>query len=322
MNSTQEKKIAVLIPCYNEALTIKQVIVDFKNQLPHAKIYVYDNDSSDNTFQIAQSEKVVVKKEFNRGKGYVIRRMFNDIEADIYIMIDGDNTYSIKDIQNLLNTFEEKNADMVVGDRLKNNSYFLENKRLFHGFGNILVRESINILFNANLNDIMSGYRVFSKKFIKSYPVLHKGFEIETDMTIFALHNKLNIEEVEITFKNRPKGSQSKLNTFIDGFKVLRTIFNMFRFYKPFKFFGNLALLFLISGIGIGIPVIQEFIQYQYVYKVPSAILAVGLVLFSLLLFICGLILDTIANNERKHFEFYFKNLDFISSTLYNKTKN
>ncbi len=296
-------KIAILVPCYNEALTIKQVISDFREQVPEASIYVYDNNSTDDTYQIAIENGAIVKKEFQQGKANVVRSMFWQIDADVYIMVDGDNTYPANEVKKLLNIFFERNCDMVVGDRLSNGTYRKENKRNFHGFGNNLVKSLINFIFKSELNDIMSGYRVFSKRFVKSYPVLCKGFEIETEMTIFALNNYLSIAEVPIDFKDRPEGSFSKLNTLSDGRKVLLTILNLFRHYKPLQFFGVIALVFFLLSIISGLPAIIEYFKYNYVYRVPLAILASGLMLLSFLTFSIGLILDTISINDKKQMQ-------------------
>ena len=276
-------KIAVLIPCLNESQTIGKVVKDFKRELPESDIYVCDNNSTDCTYEEAQKAGAIVLSEYQRGKGAVIRNMFNAIEADIYIMVDGDDTYPAEEIHKLLSAFKDKNGDMVIGDRLSNNSYFEQNKRFLHSFGNIMTRKFVNIIFRAHLKDIMSGYRVFSRRFVKTYPVLYQGFELETDMTIFALHHRIKILEEQITYRDRPQDSYSKLHTFKDGFNVIATVFNLYRFYKPLGFFGLVSLLFLIIGISIGIPVVGEYIQFRYVYKVPSAILATGLLLFSLL---------------------------------------
>jgi len=296
-------KLALLIPCYNEEKTIGQVIIDFKKQLPEADIYVYDNNSTDATSKVALEHGAIVRHEYRQGKANVVRSMFYQIDADVYIMVDGDNTYPASQIHKLLDVMEKKNCDMVVGDRLSNGTYGKENSRAFHGFGNNLVRSLINIIFKAKLNDIMTGYRVFSKRFIKNYPVMCQGFELETEMTIFALNNNLNIAEVPVDFTDRPEGSFSKLNTFTDGRKVIMTIFNLFRHYKPLQFFGAFSLLFIALSLIFGIPPVMEYFKYHFVYKVPSAILASGLMLVSILSFAIGLILDTISINDKKHFQ-------------------
>jgi glycosyltransferase involved in cell wall biosynthesis len=301
-----EKEIALLIPCYNEASTIQQVIKDFRQEIPNLKIYVYDNNSTDNTADLARQANVIVKNEYKQGKANVVRSMFRNIDADIYIMVDGDDTYPAAQIGKMLKPLEENYYYMIIGDRISNGTYAAKNNRSFHQFGNNLVRLLINKLFNTKLKDIMTGYRVFTKEFVKNYPVLCKGFELETEMTIFALNNNLPLLEIPIDFKERPEGSVSKLNTFKDGFKVILTIFDLFRHYRPFLFFTNIALLFFIISLAIGFPVILEYIKFQYIFKVPSAILASGLSIFALISFTIGLILDTIANIERKNFEINF----------------
>ncbi len=300
-------EIAVLIPCYNEAITIGKVIDDFKQYIPEAKIYVYDNNSTDNTDKIAKEHGAIVKYERKQGKANVVRSMFRDIDADVYVMIDGDDTYPVKNIHSIIDPVISGEFDMTIGDRLTNGTYYSENKRNFHQFGNNLVRYLINKIFHAKLNDIMTGYRGYSKAFVKNYPVLCEGFEIETEMSIFALSNKFAVKEIPIDFQERPEGSVSKLNTFTDGFKVLLTIFNLFRHYKPFLFFSIFALIFLIGGFVMGIPVIIEYFKFSYIYKVPSAILASGLVLLSFLSFSVGLILDTISNIDKKNLQVLIK---------------
>lgn len=293
-------KIAILVPCYNEEKTIESVVTDFKKQLPEASIYVYDNNSTDRTAEIASAHGAIVRHEYQQGKANVVRSMFYHIDADIYIMVDGDNTYPASQVHKLLKVMETKDCDMVIGDRHSNGTYGSENKRAFHGLGNNLVKWLINFIFNAKLRDIMTGYRIFSKRFVKNYPVMCQGFELETEMTIFALNNNLKIAEVPIDFIDRPEGSFSKLNTFTDGRKVILTILNLFRHYKPIQFFGSFSIFFGLCSILIGIPPIMEFYKFHYVYKVPSAILALGLMLVGLLTFAIGLILDTISINDKK----------------------
>lgn len=301
-------KTAILIPCYNEEKTVARVIKDFQQQLPDAQIYVYDNNSSDQTAKVAKEHGAIVRHVFVQGKANVVRAMFRQIEADIYVMVDGDNTYPASEVHKLINTLEDYNCDMVVGDRLSNGSYHKENSRRFHDFGNSLVRNLINFIFNADLKDIMTGYRAFSKQFVKNYPVMCNGFELETEMTIFALNNHMNIKEVPISFSERPEGSFSKLKTYTDGRKVIVAIFNLFRHYKPLQFFGVLSIFFFVASFAFGIPPITEYFQYHYVYKLPSAILASGLMLFGLLSFAIGLILDTISINDRKSYQIRFVN--------------
>lgn len=290
------KEIAVLIPCYNEALTIGKVVDDFKKELPQAKIYVYDNNSKDDTYAIAKQHGAIVRYEPNQGKGNVVRSMFREIEADYYVLVDGDDTYPAEDVHSMLAEMEKYNADMIVGDRLSNGTYGSENKRNFHGFGNNLVRNLINRLFKGHVTDIMTGYRIFSKRFVKVFPLMSNGFEIETEMTIFALANKCKIRSVDITYRDRPEGSFSKLNTFSDGFKVLLTIFNLLKAYKPFLFFTLIGLVFVISGIIVGLPVIVEFNLTHFVSKLPSAVLAASLMIIAVLLVVTGLILDYCKN--------------------------
>ena len=297
------KKIAVLVPCYNEGLTIGKVVRDFRKQLPEADIYVYDNNSSDNTAAEAAAAGAIVRHEPRQGKGHVVRSMFRDIDADCYIMVDGDDTYPADAVQSLLKPVAEGTADMVIGDRLSNGSYFQENSRSFHGFGNNLVRFTINHTFSANLKDIMTGYRCFSRRFVKTFPVLNNGFQLETEMTLFALNYKLHIVEIPITFTERPDGSVSKLNTFSDGRRVLVCIFNMYRHYRPLSFFSIFAVILIILGLVVGTPAIIEYITDHYIYKVPSTILASALFIIALLLYMCGLILDSVEKNERQRVE-------------------
>jgi glycosyltransferase involved in cell wall biosynthesis len=296
-------KIAVLIPCYNEEKTIGKVVSDFRRELPEADIYVYDNNSNDRTSFIAAEHGAIVRKEFRQGKGNVVRSMFREIDADIYVMVDGDDTYPAESVHQLIETIKRGEANMVIGDWLSNGTYFQENKRPFHNFGNNLVKNLINFLYKSDIKDIMTGYRAFDKLFVKSMPVMSPGFEIETEMSIHALDKKFLIKEVPINYRNRPEGSESKLNTFSDGWKVLKTIFILFKDYKPFLFFSLWALLFFILGLAVGIPVVVEFIQTKFITRVPSAILAVGLMIFALLSFTCGLILDTVAAAHRKQYE-------------------
>lgn len=297
------KKTAVLIPCYNEGLTIRKVVEDFRRELPEAEIYVYDNNSSDNTAAEAAAAGAIVRREWVQGKGSVVRSMFRDIDADLYVMVDGDDTYPARFVREVIRPVEAGEADMSIGDRLSNGSYFKENSRKFHGFGNNLVRSAINRIFDAQLRDIMTGYRCFSRRFVKSFPVLNNGFQLETEMTLFALNYKMRIVEVPIDFVERPEGSESKLNTFSDGTRVLMCIFNMFRHYRPLAFFSWTALFFAILSLAIGIPTVVEFVQTHYITKVPSAILASGLFVMALMFFVCGLILDSVEQNERQHVE-------------------
>ena len=298
------KQITVLIPCYNEEQTIQQVVSSFQNALSDAVIYVYDNNSIDATGQIAEKAGAIVCHEYRQGKGNVIRSMFRDIDADCYIMVDGDNTYPAEAAKEMCDLVLQGKADMVIGDRLSS-TYFSENKRLFHSFGNDLVRKVINFLWKPKepVLDVMTGMRAFSPLFVKSFPVLSKGFEIETEMTIHALDNNLLIYSVPVNYKDRPQGSNSKLNTYRDGFKVLLTIFNLFRDYKPLKFFGTCSLIMGIASLVMFIPVFLEFLKTGLVPRFPTLIVSVVMMLASFLSFVCGLILDTHAKNNRKNFE-------------------
>ena len=297
------KKIAVLIPCYNEELTVEKVIKDFKRELPEADIYVYDNNSKDKTAEIAKNAGAIVKHEYRQGKGNVVRTMFMDIDADIYVMVDGDDTYPAEEVHKLIKPIEEERADMVIGDRLTNGTYQKENKRHFHEFGNNLVRKSINVLFNTKLKDIMTGYRVFNKLFVKTMPVMSPKFEIETEMSLHALDKKFIIKEIPIVYRDRPEGSSSKLNTVSDGIKVLKTIIKMFKDYKPLKFFGVIAGILFIIGLAFGIPVIVEFFKTRYITKVPTAVLATGIMILSVIVGQCGVILDTVVKHHRESYE-------------------
>ncbi|MBO4242346.1 MAG: glycosyltransferase [Clostridiales bacterium] len=295
-------KIAVLIPCYNESVTIEKVIKDFRSALPESTIYVYDNNSTDNTAQIAEEAGAVVRKEFQQGKGNVIRRMFREIDAECYIMVDGDNTYPAECAPEMVQKVLEKNVDMVVGDRLSS-TYFEENKRPFHNFGNSLVRKSINVLFHSDIKDIMTGYRAFSYQFVKSFPVLSSGFEIETEMSIHAVDKNLLIENVIIEYRDRPEGSESKLNTFSDGFKVLMTISRLFRNYKPMAFFGIIALILALLSIGFFIPIMAEFITTGLVPHFPTLIVCGFVFIAAIQSFFSGLILENIKQKNRQDFE-------------------
>ena len=297
------EKIAVLIPCYNEEITIEKVIKDFKKELPTADIYVYDNNSKDNTAKIAKENGAIVKHEYRQGKGNVVRSMFRDIEADIYVMVDGDDTYPAEEVHKLIEPIRNNEADMVIGDRLTNGTYQNENKRHFHEFGNNIVRDSINKLFKSNLKDIMTGYRVFNKIFVKNMPVMSPKFEIETEMTLHALDKKFIIKEIPIIYRDRPAGSVSKLNTIKDGYKVTKTILKMYKDYKPRQFFFFIAFILLVCGLIFGIPVLVEFAKTHYITKLPSAVLATGFVMISAIALQCGLILDTIVKANKEKYE-------------------
>ncbi len=300
-----EKKIAVLIPCYNESLTIEKVIKDFRRELPTADIYIYDNNSTDNSAELAKNAGAIVRHEYRQGKGNVIRSMFRDIQADCYIMADGDDTYPAEYAPEMCNLILSKQADMVViGDRLSA-TYFEENKRPFHNFGNSLVRSCINTFWKGSnkILDVMTGYRAFSPIFVKSFPILSQGFEIETEMTIHALDKNLLLRSLPINYRDRPAGSFSKLNTYVDGMKVLMTIFNLYRNYRPLRFFGAVAIILMLIALIMFLPIFAEFLKTGLVPRIPTLIVSMILGLTSILSAVCGIILDTIANNARKDFE-------------------
>ena len=295
-------KTAVLIPCYNEAKTIGRVVADFKEKMPHADIYVYDNNSTDNTAELAEQAGAIVRYEHKQGKGNVVRTMFREVDADCYAMVDGDDTYPADFGPRLEQLVLSGKADMAVGDRLSS-TYFTENKRPFHNFANVLVRRMINFLFRAKLNDIMTGARAFSKDFVKSFPVISKGFEIETEMTIFALDNNFAIKEVSIAYQDRPQGSESKLNTYSDGLKVLKTIVNLFKDTKPLAFFSILSLILLLISFGFFLPILIQFVQTGIVDKFPTLIVISALTVIALLNFFCGVILSVLKKQHRQNFE-------------------
>lgn len=301
-------KIAVIIPCYNEELTIAKVINDFKGELPEAGIYVYDNNSKDNTGKIARDHGAIVVKESRQGKGNVVRAMFRDIDADIYIMVDGDDTYPAEAARELIQPIINNEADMVIGDRLSNGTYEKENKRAFHNLGNNLVQGLIGLLFKNEIKDIMTGYRAFNRFFVKTMPVMSEGFQIETEMSIHALDKKFRLKEIPIEYRDRPDGSESKLNTFRDGYRVIKTLLELFKDYKPLLFFGSISIFSLVLGLLVGIPVIAEFVLTRFITKVPSAILAVGFIVVSVTSLSCGLILDTISATTKRNYELYLNN--------------
>jgi len=295
--------IAVLVPCYNESRTVRKVVEDWRKAIPEAVIYVYDNNSSDDTASIAAAAGAVVRHEYHQGKGNVIRRMFRDIDADCYIMVDGDDTYPAEYGRQLAEPILEKNADMVIGDRLSS-TYYEENKRPFHNFGNDLVRSSINRLFKTNIRDIMTGYRAFSYQFVKTFPVLSRGFEIETEMTIHAVDKNMQIENVVIEYRDRPEGSESKLNTYSDGFKVLRTIARLYRVYRPMNYFSLLALILAVIAVIIDIPVFATYFSTGLVPRFPTLIVSGFIALSALLSLFTGLVLLSIRAKDRQEFEF------------------
>ncbi len=296
-------KIAVLIPCYNESLTVAKVVKDYKEAFPTADIYVYDNNSADGTDKIAREAGAIVRYEYRQGKGNVVRSMFRDIDADCYIMADGDDTNP--PVPEMADLILEGKAEMVIGDRLSS-TYFTENKRLFHNSGNKLVRFLINSLFNVKVKDIMTGSRAFSYSFVKTFPVLSKGFEIETEMTIHAAANNLHMVEIPIDYRDRPEGSESKLNTYSDGFKVLKTIGRLFKDYKPSIFFSFIGLLFLIVSIIMGVPVFHEYFITGLVPRFPTLIFSGFMLVVSLLLFITGIILEVLVKKHRQLFELIY----------------
>ena len=302
-------KIAVLIPCYNESLTIEKVVSDYKEALPEATIYVYDNNSSDHTDELARKAGAKVVYEYRQGKGNVIRSMFRDIDAECYLMIDGDDTYPAENAREMVDLVLNKGVDMVIGDRLSS-TYFTENKRPFHNMGNRIVRSLINHLFHSNVKDIMTGYRAFSRLFVKSFPVLSKGFEIETEMTIHALDKNFLLEEIPVTYRDRPEGSESKLNTVSDGMKVLKTIASLFRDYKPLLFFSCDSILCLLLGIGFFVPVFVSYIHTGLVEKIPTIIVSGVVFTVGILLWICGLILDVVVKKHRQLYEIELNQLE------------
>lgn len=295
-------KIAVLIPCYNESKTIEKVVTDFKKALPEAVIYVYDNNSSDDTAEIARKAGAVVRHEYMQGKGNVIRRMFREINAEAYVMTDGDDTYPAECAREMVDKILKRNADMVVGDRLSS-TYFSENKRPFHNFGNTLVRKCINVLFKNDIKDIMTGYRAFSYEFVKTFPVLSKGFEIETEMSIHAVDKNMFVENVVVDYRDRPEGSESKLNTYSDGFKVLKTIARLYRTYKPIGFFCLIALFLTVIAALLFIPVGVAYMNTGLVPRFPTLITCGFIMLTAIQSFFSGLILQTIVQKNRQDFE-------------------
>ncbi|MCR5501775.1 MAG: glycosyltransferase family 2 protein [Lachnospiraceae bacterium] len=302
-------KIAVLIPCFNEEKTIEKVIRDSQKALPDAVIYVYDNNSTDRTAEIAEKAGAVVRHEYVQGKGNVIRRMFREIDAHCYIMVDGDDTYPMEYAGKMADLVLNHNADMVVGDRLSS-TYFTENKRPFHNFGNSLVRAAINRLFDCGIKDIMTGFRAFGYGFVKTFPVMSRGFEIETEMTIFAVYNHMQIDNVVVEYRDRPEGSTSKLNTYSDGFKVLRTIVRLYRDYKPMAFFSILALLLAAFSVAFLIPVLVDYWETGLVARFPTLIVCGFVLISALQSFFAGLILSHIVNQNRRDFEYRFTRMN------------
>ena len=296
-------KIAVLIPCYNEEKTIAKVVSDVKKFLPEAVTYVYDNNSTDRTVELATEAGAIIRHEYAQGKGNVIRRMFREIDAECYLMIDGDDTYPLDCAREMVAKVLEHQADMVVGDRLSS-TYFTENKRPFHNFGNSLMRAGINGLFHSDIKDIMTGYRAFSYEFVKTFPVFSKGFEIETEMTIHAVNYNMQVENVIIEYRDRPEGSESKLNTYADGFKVLKTIMRMFKNYKPLEFFSIIAAVLFVVGMAFFIPVLIHFLEVGTVNKLPTLIVSGFVIMTAIICWFSGIILSTLVNQHKQDFEF------------------
>lgn len=308
-------KIAVLIPCYNEEKTIGKVVADVSKVLPSAVIYVYDNNSSDKTVEIAREAGALIRHEYKQGKGNVIRRMFREIDAECYLMIDGDDTYPLEHAPEMVEKVLEHNADMVVGDRLSA-TYFTENKRPFHNFGNSLMRVGINSLFRSEIKDIMTGYRAFSYQFVKTFPVFSKGFEIETEMTIHAVYFNMQVENVVVEYRDRPEGSVSKLNTFRDGFKVIRKMLQLYKNYKPFQFFGCITCLLILLALILLFPVFREYIATGLVPRFPTLIVCGFMVLAGIQSFFAGMILEVIAAKDRRDFEYHMNRTSNIEKTL------
>ena len=311
-------KIAVLVPCYNEAQTIKKVVEDFKRVLPQAVIYVYNNNSTDDTAKIAAEAGAIVRNEYKQGKGNVIRRMFREIDAECYIMTDGDDTYPAEFAPQMADMVLNKNCDMVVGDRLSS-TYFQENKRPFHNFGNDIVRKSINFLFKSKIKDIMTGFRAFSYQFVKTFPVLSTGFEIETEMTIHAVDKNMGVGNVVIDYRDRQEGSESKLNTFSDGFKVIKTIIRLFKAYKPIWFYGLVALILAIISIGFFIPILVIYGETGLVPKFPTLIMCCFVMTVAILSFFSGSILQSLRQKEKQDFELHLNQVYFNFMQLKNK---
>ena len=307
-------RIAVLIPCYNESKTIRKVVTDFKKVLPGAVVYVYDNNSTDHTDEIAREAGAVVRYEYQQGKGNVIRRMFREIDAECYIMADGDDTYPAEFAPEMAEKVLNKKVDMVVGDRLSS-TYFTENKRPFHNFGNSLVRKAINVMFKTEIKDIMTGYRAFSYQFVKSFPVLSKGFEIETEMSIHAVDKNMLLDNVIIEYRDRPEGSESKLNTYSDGFKVLKTIGRLFKNYKPLSFFGTISAILMVLAFIFFIPVFSTYLKIGQVPNFPTLIVCGFAVLAAIQSLFSGMILQNIVQKNRQDFEMELHRIQDVYKT-------
>ncbi|MCX4270699.1 MAG: glycosyltransferase family 2 protein [Acetatifactor sp.] len=301
-------KIAVLIPCYNEEKTIEKVVSDVRAALPEAAVYVYDNNSTDRTAELARSAGALIRQEYAQGKGNVIRRMFREIDAQCYLMVDGDDTYPLECAREMVDRVLERHADMVVGDRLSS-TYFTENKRPFHNFGNSLMRTCINSLFRADIKDIMTGYRAFSYEFVKTFPVFSKGFEIETEMTIHAVNYNMQVENVVVEYRDRPEGSVSKLNTFRDGMRVIRKMMQLYKNYKPLKCFGMIALLFVAAAVILFAPIFLEFLETGLVPRFPTLIVCGFLVMAAIQAFFSGMVLDVQVAKDRRDFEYHLNKI-------------
>jgi len=297
-----DKRIAVLLPCYNEHLTIEKVVKDFRRELPGAVVFVYDNNSSDGSAAVAEQSGAIVRHVAQQGKGHVVRRMFQEVDADVYVLVDSDDTYPAEAVHELIKPVAEGAADMVCGDRLSS-TYMTENKRPGHNFGNVLVCGLVKWLWGQRVYDVMTGYRVFSRRFVKTCPVLSNGFEIETEMTLHTLDKRMCLKEIPIQYRDRPKGSVSKLNTIGDGFRVLRTIFNMFRFYRPLAFFGIVSVLFALVSVAMAVPVLSEYFKTGLVPRFPTLICACFLLTAALLSFGVALILDAVKKQSDQEFE-------------------
>ncbi|MDD8048043.1 MAG: glycosyltransferase family 2 protein [Thomasclavelia sp.] len=316
-----DKKVVFIIPCYNEGQTIEKVIKDCKKAIPTADVYVYDNNSTDGTSEIAKKNGAIVRHEYQQGKGNVIRRMFREIDADCYVMLDGDDTNPPEFAPEMVKLVLEKNVDMVVGDRLSS-TYFEENKRPFHNIGNTIVKGSINTLFKSNIKDIMTGYRAFSFEFVKTFPVISKGFEIETEMTIHSVDKNLYVENVVTDYRDRPDGSESKLNTYSDGFKVLKTIFRLFKNYRPLLFFSILAFILMVIGLFMFIPVLNSFFKTGIVEKIPTLIVSGFIMIAGLQAFFTGLMLDVQAQKNRQDFEYRLQEVRFQKERIKHEKTN
>ncbi len=311
----KRERIAVLIPCYNEAKTIEKVVKDYKKVLPKADIYVYDNNSSDGTDEIARKAGAIVRYEYRQGKGNVIRSMFRELDYDCYLMIDGDDTYPAENAKEMCDLILEGKADMVVGDRLSS-TYFTENKRPFHNTGNKMVRWFINTIFKNNIKDIMTGYRAFSYEFVKGFPILSKGFEIETEMTIHAVDKNFKVVEIPVQYRDRPEGSVSKLNTFSDGFKVLKTIGRLFEEYRPALFFNIIATFFLILFLIAFCPILFEYFKTGAVPRFPTLIVSTLFGVITIVLWITGVILEIIAKKHKQLYELYMNQVEMMKKDV------